>query len=173
MIHAFDGHVPALHPTALVADNATLVGQVTLEAHANIWYGAVLRADNSPIVIGEGSNIQDNVVCHCDTGMPVQVGKNVTVGHSAVLHSCTIGDGSLIGMGAVLLNGCVIGKGSMVAAGALVTQNTVIPDGCVAMGSPAKVVRPIRPEEAADQLTYAGNYCRRAAKLFRPVTDSL
>lgn len=145
----FQGHFPVIHPQARVAENAVLVGNVTVEAGANIWYSAVLRGDSGSIHIGEKSSIQDNVTCHCEYDQPLTVGRGVTVGHNAVLHGCTIEDRCLIGMGAILLNGCVIGAGSIVAAGALVTQNTVIPPGSLVIGTPGKVVRSLRPEEDA------------------------
>lgn len=147
MLQSFRGQEPTLHPDARLADSAVLVGAVKVGARANIWYGAVLRGDCSTIDIGAGTNIQDNCVLHCDEGFPLVLGEDVTVGHAAVLHGCTVGDGSTIGMGAILLNGCQIGKNCMVAAGAVVTQNAVIPDGSLVMGTPAKVVRPLRPEE--------------------------
>lgn len=165
MVQNYLEHIPQLHTTARVAETAAVVGKVHLAAESSIWYGVVLRGDSDEIYIGEGSNIQDNAVCHCDRGHPVRVGRDVTVGHSAILHGCTIGDGSLIGMGAILLDGCVIGAGSMVAAGALVTHNTVIPDGSVAMGAPAKVVRTILPNELEDQRGAAAHYRERAADL--------
>ena len=133
--------------TVHVAANATIVGDVTLSEGANIWYGAVLRGDNGPIRIGENTNIQDNAVLHASPDSPLTIGANVTVGHAAIVHGCTVGDGALVGMGAVLLNGCVVGEEAMVAAGALVTGGTVIPPKMLAMGSPAKVVRPLREDE--------------------------
>ena len=122
MIQRFRGHSPIIHPAARLAANATLVGCVTVEAASSIWYGAVLRGDESSIHVGAGSNIQDNAVLHCDADCPTVIGRDVTVGHGAILHSCTVEDTCLIGMGAILLNGCTIGAGSLVAAGALVTQ---------------------------------------------------
>ena len=147
MIHSLDNHVPQLHPEARIAANATLVGKVSVGPAANIWYGAVLRGDECSICLGAGSNVQDQAVVHGDPDFPTVIGRDVTVGHGAILHGCTIEDGCLIGMGAILLNGCVIGAGSLVAAGALVTQNTVIPPGSLVMGAPAKAVRPLRPDE--------------------------
>ena len=147
MIHSLDNHVPQLHPEARIAANATLVGKVSVGPAASIWYGAVLRGDECSICLGAGSNVQDQAVVHGDPDFPTVIGRDVTVGHGAILHGCTIEDGCLIGMGAILLNGCVIGAGSLVAAGALVTQNTVIPPGSLVMGSPAKAVRPLRPDE--------------------------
>ena len=139
MIQRFRGHSPIIHPAARLAANATLVGCVTVEAASSIWYGAVLRGDESSIHVGAGSNIQDNAVLHCDPDCPAVIGRDVTVGHGAILHGCSVEDTCLIGMGAILLNGCTIGAGSLVAAGALVLENTVVPDGMVAMGVPAKV----------------------------------
>lgn len=159
MLLPFQGHTPALHAAARAASNATIVGQVSLGESASVWYGAVLRGDSCTISIGGGSNIQDNCTLHCDPGFPLNVGRNVTVGHGAILHGCTVEDGVLIGMGAVLLNGCTIGAGAMVAAGALVTQGTVIPPRTLAVGSPARVIRPLRPEEEANLRHSAAEYC--------------
>lgn len=147
MIHSLENSAPQLHPEARIAANATLVGDVSVGAAASVWYGAVLRGDECPIRLGAGSNVQDQAVIHGDPDFPTLIGRDVTVGHGAILHGCTVEDGCLIGMGAILLNGCVIGAGSLVAAGALVTQNAVIPPGSLVMGSPAKAVRPLRPEE--------------------------
>lgn len=130
-----------------VAANATLVGDVTLGDNASIWYGAVVRGDTGPIHIGSNTNIQDNAVLHGSPGSPLTIGDNVTVGHAAIVHGCTVKDGALVGMGAILLNGCVVGEEAMVAAGALVTGGTVIPPMMLAMGSPAKVIRPLREDE--------------------------
>lgn len=158
MIYPYQNNLPDLSSSARMAANATVLGNVSLEAESNIWFGAVLRGDAAPIRIGEGSNVQDNVVIHCDTDYPVSVGKNVTIGHGAIIHGCTVQDNCLIGMGAILLNGCVIGTGSLVAAGALVTQGAVIPPNSLVMGSPAKVVRPLRPTESEDILNSAKEY---------------
>lgn len=149
MVRPFESSSPRLHPEAWLAENATVVGDVLVDQRASIWYGTVLRGDECSIQIGEGSNIQDQSVVHGDADFPVVVGRDVTVGHRALLHGCTVEDGSLIGMGAILLNGCVIGAGSLVAAGALVTQNAIIPPGSLVMGVPAKVIRPLTEEEAA------------------------
>lgn len=134
MIQSLGSHCPSIDPTAFVAENATLVGKVSVGPGASVWYGAVLRADLAAIQVGAGSNIQDNCVLHLDEGMPCLVGEGVTVGHGAILHGCTIEDNCLIGMGAILLNGAVIGRDSMVGAGALITQNTVIPAGVWYLG---------------------------------------
>lgn len=146
MIYALDGIRPEIHETAWIAPTAVLIGRVVVKAGASVWWGAVLRGDNEPIVVGEGSNVQDGTVCHTDPGTPVEIGADVTVGHMAMLHGCTIGEGSLIGIGAVLLNGARIGRGVVIGAGALVTENKEFPDGSLVMGSPAKVVREAKPE---------------------------
>ncbi len=124
-----------------VAPNAQVIGTVSLESGVGVWFGVVLRGDNEPITIGEGSNVQENTVAHTDMGYPVIVGKNCTIGHSAIIHGCTIGDNSLIGMGATVLTGAVIGKNCLIGAGALVTEGKVIPDGSLVVGMPAKVIR--------------------------------
>ena len=166
MIQQIEGMTPTIHSTARFADNAVLVGNVTLGEEVNIWYGAVLRGDNSSIVIGARTNVQEHVIVHCEPEYSVTVGQGVTVGHGAILHGCTIEDGCLIGMGAILLDGCVIGAGSLVGAGALVTQNTIIPPGSLVVGSPARVLRPLKPEESEDLLHSAENYCKHAAQAF-------
>ncbi|QAY63754.1 gamma carbonic anhydrase family protein [Xylanimonas allomyrinae] len=136
---SFGGHTPQIHPTAWLAPTATVVGRVTIGPRASVFYGAVLRADLDEIVLGEGSNLQDNCVVHTDEGVPTHIGAGVGVGHGAIVHGATVGDGSLIGMGATLLNGAVIGEGAFVAAGALVREGQVIPAGHLAVGVPAKV----------------------------------
>ena len=130
---------PTVHPDAFVAFNATVRGDVRIEEGASIFYGAVLRGDRAPITIGPGSNIQENCVVHVEYDLPVVLGRDVTVGHGAILHGCTVGDETLIGMGAIILNGAKIGRHCLIGAGALVTQNMVIPDGSLAFGSPAKI----------------------------------
>lgn len=137
-----------------VAPNAAVIGRVTLRARSSVWFSCVLRGDTDPIEVGEGSNIQDGTVIHADPGYPVHVGANVTVGHNAMLHGCRVGDGSLIGIGAVVLNGARIGRGCLVGAGALVTEGTEIPDGSLVLGSPAKVKKTLSPEQ---QLALAHN----------------
>lgn len=143
----FEGQEPELAEQAWAAANSTLIGRVRLGEQASIWYGAVLRADLDAITIGAGSNIQDGCVCHADPGFPITVGDGVTVGHRAVLHGCTVGDDSLIGMGAVLLNGSTIGRGSLIAAGAVVLEGTDIPPGSLVAGTPAKVRRELTEDE--------------------------
>lgn len=165
MTVSFEGHLPQVHPTAKVAENATLVGSVTLGPNTSVWYGAVIRGDEAPISIGENTNIQDNATVHASPNFPAHVGSNVTVGHNAVVHGCTVEDGCLIGMGAILLNGCVIGAGSMVAAGALVPQNKVIPPGSLVMGAPAKVVRTLEEADRSSVTFAASEYVRLSKQL--------
>ncbi|QEW03332.1 gamma carbonic anhydrase family protein [Microbacterium lushaniae] len=140
---------PSIDPTAFVAPGARIVGAVSLAPEASVWYNAVLRADSAAITVGAGSNLQDNVSVHVDSGSPVRIGENVSVGHNAVVHGCTIGDGSLIGMGSVILSGAVIGAGCLIAGGAVVLEGTVIPDGSLVAGVPAKVRRELTDDERA------------------------
>ena len=125
------------------------MGDVTVEADASVWFGAVVRGDVAPIVIGAGTNIQDNATLHCDAGYPLRVGQNVTVGHNAVVHCADVGDGTVVGMGARLLNGAVIGKNCVIGAGAVVLENAVVPDGTLMVGIPARAARQLTPEETA------------------------
>ena len=151
-------HAPADNGAAFVAENATLAGSVRLEKNSSVWYGAVLRADTGRITVGAGSNVQDNAVLHCDPGGQVVLGKNVTVGHSALVHGCTVGDNSLIGMHATILNHAVIGKNCIIGAGALVPEGMVIPDNSVAVGVPARVIKTIRDDQLAHNIENAKAY---------------
>ncbi len=141
-----------------VADNATVIGSVVLEEDVSIWFNAVLRGDTEEIRIGARSNIQDGSILHTDHGFPMLIGKDVTVGHKVMLHGCTVGDGSLIGINAVVLNGAKIGKGCLIGANALVTEGTEIPDGALVMGAPAKVKRMLSEEEQKTLLLSAAHY---------------
>jgi len=154
---------PAVDPTGFVAAGAVLAGDVRIAAGAGVWFNAVLRSDHEPIVIGEGSNIQDNCSGHVDEGFALMVGRNVSVGHNAVLHGCTIEDDVLIGMHATVMNGCVIGTGSLVAAGALVLEGTVVPPNSLVAGVPAKVRRETTAAERAGIIENAVNYRERIA----------
>jgi carbonic anhydrase/acetyltransferase-like protein (isoleucine patch superfamily) len=154
---------PRVAETAFVAAGAVLVGNVSLAEHASVWYNAVLRAEAEPILIGPGSNLQDNVSCHVDAGFPLTVGRDVSVGHGAVLHGCTVEDGALVGMAATVLNGAVIGAGSLVAAGAVVLEGTIVPPGSLVAGVPAKVRRELTAEEIAGIRRNAENYLGHAA----------
>lgn len=167
MIYELDGVRPQIDSTAWVAPTAVLIGNVIVGPRANIWFGAVLRGDNEPIVVGEGSNIQENSVLHTDMGSPLTIGANCTIGHKAMLHGCTIEDGSLIGMGATLLNGAKIGAGSLVGACALVTEGKEIPPGSLVMGAPAKVVRELDAAAQARLLKSATGYQANAARFAR------
>ena len=155
-----------LHPTAWVAPGAYLRGDVTLGEQTNVWYNAVLRADQEKITIGAFSNVQDNCVLHTDPGFPTKVGRDCTVGPAAILHGCTIGDNTLVGMGAIVLNGAVVGRDCIIAAGALVTQGAVIPDGSMVMGAPGNGRRPLTPEEIASNAAAAAGY-RRESQLYK------
>ncbi|MEV3859972.1 gamma carbonic anhydrase family protein [Streptomyces sp. NPDC050095] len=149
LVTGIGGKEPKIDPEAFVAPMSVAIGDVTLHAGASLWYGAVLRAEFEPIVLGADSNIQDNCTVHVDLGFPVTIGERVSVGHNAVLHGCTIEDDCLIGMGATVLNGAVIGAGSLVAAQALVPQGMVVPPGSLVAGVPAKVRRELTEEERA------------------------
>ena len=152
------------HPSSLIFPGAVVVGDVTLGENCSIWFNAVVRADEAPITIGDGTNIQDNATLHVSEDKPLSIGANVTVGHGAILHGCTVGDGALIGMGAVVLDDAVCSENAMVAAGALVTPRTVIPAGTLAVGSPAKTKRPLTNEEIAANRRNAEGYAARKEK---------
>jgi carbonic anhydrase/acetyltransferase-like protein (isoleucine patch superfamily) len=163
-IYALDGAAPKIADSAWVADSAQVMGDVELAEDASIWFGVVIRGDTETIRIGRGSNIQDLSVLHADHGMPLTVGEDVTVGHQVMLHGCTVGDGSLIGIGAVVLNGAKIGKGCLVGAGSLVTEGKEFPDGSMILGSPAKVVRQLTPEQLEGMRQSAKHYVDNAQR---------
>ena len=142
--YRYRGHEPVIPASAFVADTASVIGRVFLGEDTSVWPGAVIRADSEPIAIGDGSNVQDNAVLHVDPGVPMTIGRRVTVGHQVMLHGCTIGDGSLIGIQAIVLNHAVIGQYCLVAAGAIITERKTYPDRSLIMGAPAKVVRELR-----------------------------
>ena len=141
-----------------VAPTATLIGRVILRENASVWWGAVLRGDNEPIVVGENSNVQDGAVLHTDMGSPLTIGREVTVGHLAMLHGCEVGDGSLVGIGAVVLNGARIGRGCLIGAKALIGEGKAIPDGSVVLGSPGRVVRTLDEDAQAGLRAGAAHY---------------
>lgn len=147
ILKSYHHHRPKLAPSVRVAENAVVIGKVTCGEHVSLWYGAVLRGDTDSIVIGQGCNLQEGAVVHCDVGYPVQVGDHCVIGHGAIIHGCTVGEGSLIGMGATLLSGCQVGKGCIIGANALITGNMVIPDHSLVMGVPGKCIRRVREEE--------------------------
>ena len=158
------GKTPRDQGAAFVADNATVVGDVTLAPGSTVWYGAVIRGDEGPIYIGENTNIQDNAVLHCDAGSQVVLHPNVTVGHGAIVHGAEVGEGTLIGMHATLLNGCKVGKGCIIGAGALVPEGKEIPDHVVVMGVPARVVKEISPQQLAFSEHNAAAYAELGAQ---------
>ena len=166
MIYALDDIAPQIDPTAWVAPDANVIGKIVLEAGSSVWFGATLRGDNEEIRLGENSNIQENCVLHTDMGYPLVIGANCTIGHKAMLHGCTIGEGSLIGMGATILNGAKIGRGCLIGAGALVTEGKEIPDGSLVMGAPGKVIRTLDAAAQARLIQSAASY-RDNARRFR------
>ncbi|MBO0986274.1 gamma carbonic anhydrase family protein [Delftia sp. SD018] len=163
-IYELDGVAPEVAASAWVADSAEVMGNVQLAEDASIWFGAVLRGDCESISIGEGSNIQDASVLHADLGKPLVVGRHVTVGHQVMLHGCTIGDETLIGIGAVVLNGAKIGRNCLVGAGALITEGKEFPDGSMIIGSPAKAVRQLTPEQIEGLRRSAQHYVDNARR---------
>lgn len=163
-IYQLDDLLPTLHKTAWVADSAQVMGNVILGEGSSVWFGVVVRGDTETITVGKGSNIQDNSVLHADIGMPLVIGENVTVGHQAMLHGCTVGDGSLIGIQAVVLNGAKIGKNCLVGAGALVTEGKEFPDGCMILGSPAKAVRQLSEAQIEGLKMSAQHYMDNARR---------
>lgn len=165
-LYALGGFSPVLPAdgSAFVADGATIIGRVSVGRQAVILWGAVIRGDTEEIVVGDRSNVQDNCVLHADPGFPLHLGEDCTVGHRAIVHGCTVGAGSLIGMGAVVLNGARIGEGCIVGAHALVTEGKEFPDGVLVVGSPARAVRLLRPEERERTLRTAGHYVEMAQR---------
>jgi carbonic anhydrase/acetyltransferase-like protein (isoleucine patch superfamily) len=152
---------PLVAPSAYIAPNATVVGKVILAENSTVWFGATLRGDNEVIRIGANSNVQDAAVLHTDPGFPLSIGDHVSIGHQAMMHGCTVGEGSLIGIQSIVLNGAVIGKGCLVGAGALITERKTFPDGCLIIGAPAKAVRELTAEERENLLKVAVNYAER------------
>ncbi len=158
---------PQIDASAWIAPNATVIGDIRLAANVSIWWNAVLRGDNDPVSIGENSNIQDGSVLHTDEGVPMNIGANVTVGHLVMLHGCTVGDGSLIGIGSIVLNRAVIGRGSIVGANTLIPEGKVYPDRVLIVGSPGKVVRELSDEEVARLQGSAAHYVENARRYQR------
>ncbi|MBS0441707.1 MAG: gamma carbonic anhydrase family protein [Proteobacteria bacterium] len=166
-IYQLDDDIPRIADTAWVADSAQVIGRVELHEGASVWFGAVLRGDNEWITVGRGSNVQDGTVMHTDMGYPLTIGEHVTIGHQAMLHGCTIGDGSLIGIQAVVLNNAKIGRNCLVGAGALVTEGKEFPDGSLIMGAPAKVVGQLTPERFERLRQGALSYAQKADRFRR------
>lgn len=163
-IYELDGATPLISDSAWVADSAQVIGHVELADDASVWFGAVIRGDTETIRIGRRTNVQDMCVLHTDVNMPLTLGDDVTVGHQVMLHGCTIGDGSLIGIGAIVLNGAKIGKGCLVGAGSLVTEGKEFPDGSMILGSPAKVVRQLTPAQLEGLRLSAQHYVGNARR---------
>lgn len=163
-VYELDGVAPQMAESAWVADSAQVMGNVHLHEEASVWFGAVLRGDTETITVGKGSNVQDGTVMHADHGFPLVVGERVTIGHQVMLHGCTIGDESLIGIGATVLNGAKIGKHCLVGARSLVTEGKEFPDGSLIMGSPAKVVRQLTPEQIEGLRRSAAHYVENAQR---------
>ncbi len=176
-VFGLGGAAPTLPPEGeyWIAPTASVIGNVILKKNASVWFGAVLRGDNDTIVVGENSNVQDNSVLHTDFGQPLTIGANVTVGHMVMLHGCTIGDGSLIGIGSIVLNGAKIGKNCIIGANSLITEGKEIPDNSMVMGSPGKVVRTLSDQQAAGlaagALHYVENWKRFKAGLRPLIAD--
>ena len=160
-IYQLDDDVPEVHATAWVAESAQVMGKVRLAEGASVWYGAVLRGDNDLIRVGRHSNVQDNIVLHTDPGMPLTIGEGVTIGHQVMLHGCSIGDNTLVGIQSVILNGARIGRDSIVGAGALVTEGKQFPDGVLIVGAPARVVRELTAEQIGRLRGSAAQYVRQ------------
>jgi len=160
-IYQIGEHTPTIDETAFIAESAAVIGKAEIGANASIWFNVTIRGDNELIVVGENSNVQESCTLHTDPGMPLTIGKNVTVGHQAMLHGCTIGEGSLIGIQAVVLNGAKIGKNCLVGAGALITEGKEFPDNSLIIGSPAKAVRQLTEEDVARMHLNTASYVLR------------
>lgn len=169
-LYRLGGTQPRLAETAWVAPGALVLGDVVMNEGASIWFNAVVRGDNEPIIIGARSNIQDGSVLHSDPGSPLTIGEGVTVGHNVTLHGCTIGDNALIGIGSIILNRAVIGRDSIVGAGSLVPEGKTYPDGVLILGSPARVVRELTPEQVAGLRRSADHYVANAQRFARDLS---
>ena len=165
-VYALDDASPDLAADVWVAETASVIGHVILKEGSSVWFNAVIRGDNEPITIGAGTNIQDNAVLHSDPGAPLTLGENITVGHQAMIHGCTIGDNSLIGIGATILNKAVIGKNCLIGAHALITEGKVIPDNSVVMGAPGKIVKQV-PQAQEAMLAASAKYYIKNAQRFK------
>ena len=165
-IYQLGEHTPVIDPSAYIADTANIIGKAEIQAHASVWFHVTIRGDNERITVGENSNVQEGCVLHTDPGYPLTIGKNVTIGHQAMLHGCTIGEGALVGIQAVILNGAKIGKNCLVGAGALVTEGKEFPDNSLIVGSPAKVARTLSDEDVTRLHGNTRNYVERG-KLFK------
>ena len=169
-LYALGDKTPKVHGNAWVAPDANVIGNVVLEDESSVWFGSTLRGDNEVIHVGRGSNVQENCVFHTDMGYPLTIGENCTIGHKVMLHGCTIGDNTLIGMGATILNGARIGRNCLIGAGALITEGKEIPDGSLVMGAPGKVVRQLDEEAIAKLTASARHYAENAARFAKDLT---
>lgn len=165
-LYALDDHAPELDADTWVAPDANLIGKIILKAGASVWFGCTLRGDNESIIVGSGTNVQESCVFHTDMGFPMTIGVNCTIGHKVMLHGCTIGDNSLVGMGATVLNGAKIGKNCLIGAGALITEGKVIPDGSLVMGAPGRVIRQM-DEAGIESLRLAALHYQDNMRRFR------
>jgi carbonic anhydrase/acetyltransferase-like protein (isoleucine patch superfamily) len=170
-LYQYGDRIPSVHESVFVAPNASVIGSVVLSENVSVWFGATIRGDNDIITLGKNSNVQEGAVLHTDPGIALTVGENVTIGHQAMLHGCTIGDGSLIGIQAVILNGAIIGKGCLVGAGAIVTERKVFPDRSLILGAPARVVRELSDEDVANLLKSAASYVERRAQFLTKLRE--
>ncbi|MDM1696389.1 gamma carbonic anhydrase family protein [Thiopseudomonas alkaliphila] len=164
MLYALNENTPEIDPSAWVAETAVVIGKVRLAQDSSVWFGAVLRGDNELIQIGVGSNVQDGAVMHTDMGYPLTLGQHVTVGHNAMLHGCSVGDGSLIGINAVILNGAIIGKNCIIGANTLIAEGKEIPDNSLVVGSPGKVVKQLTEQQVAQLKLNAIHYVENAKR---------
>lgn len=170
-LFALDGHAPQIDEDSWIAPDANVIGKIVVGAGASVWFGSTLRGDNETITVGAGSNIQENCVCHTDMGFPLTIGAGCTIGHKAMLHGCTIGDNSLIGMGATVLNGARIGRNCLIGAGALVTEGKEIPDGSLVMGAPGRVVRALSDDAIAGLRASAQGYQKNMRRFRDGLTE--
>ena len=162
-VYQLGDDMPRLPSSAYIADSAVIIGKVILGEHVSVWPGAVIRGDNDRITIGDGSNVQDNAVLHTDPGFPLSIGRNVTIGHHAMLHGCTVGDGCLIGIQAVVMNGAMIGKNCLIGAGALITEGKIFSERTLILGAPAKIARELADDEIEKMHRAAPGYVQRQA----------
>ena len=169
-VFKLNADTPQIDSSAWIAHDANIIGNVEVCKKASVWFGATLRGDNEKILVGDGSNIQENCVLHTDHGFALEIGENCTIGHSVILHGCTIAENTLIGMGSTILNGAQIGKGCLIGAGSLITENKIIPDGSLVMGAPGKIIRKLDDEAKLNLIGSAVHYQERAAEFNKNLT---
>lgn len=167
MIKEFEGNIPRIDESTYISESVDIIGDVTIEENANIWFGTRLRGDMNKIVIGKNTNIQENTVVHVDKNCPCLIGKDVTIGHGAIIHGCEICDNVLVGMGSIILNNAKIGKNTIIGAGSLITQGKVFPEGVLILGNPAKVVRELSEAEIESIKNSANNYVNLSKKYIK------